>query len=199
MSNMQPNTTCKDIDFEEFTLFDDAEIDRELDNFLAPLTCTERAESWGRLFDKGGDFYASSYCFPGKYRHPCSPLTPPPMEAKDKDRDYPCSPPQSSPIEAKDPHLGRILIVQRECNSRVQDSVKINGAELQRQYIRTLKKLNKSMRRSNETRSIIKCQRGNDEKSFYTSRRWSELEQDRYKIFKSIQIQHEIVRPVFGA
>jgi hypothetical protein len=64
--------------------------------------------------------------------------------------------------------------------------------DLQMQYQNTLKKLGKSMRRSDVTRSVIKRQRkfspslsfeSDDETDFFASPRWQQLEQSRKRLF----------------
>jgi hypothetical protein len=70
-----------------------------------------------------------------------------------------------------------------------------DSTELHMQYQNTLKKLAKSMRRSDATRSVIKRQRkfspslsfeSDDETDFFTSPRCQQLEQSRKRLFRVI-------------
>jgi hypothetical protein len=173
------------LDFEEFNLSDCDEIDGDLENSLAaPLTNTgmERTDSWGRLFDRLGYQYGSSDGVP-RMNDECGFCS--------------LSPPPSPPMKAEDPHLGRVVVVHEESKPNVQDHpLEVNQVELQLDYLRTLKKLAMSMRRSDETRSIVKRQRGDDKNNFFMTPRWNELEQNRSMIFKVIQLDSS-TRTVF--
>ena len=152
----------------EFNLFDDEideidDIDNAVDNFMTHYTSIE-GNSW-EILDRSLDVSTESL---------------PRLHVEGEHRR---SPP---PMEAEDPLLGRV--VTPDYKPKVQaPPLEFNAVELQLEYLRTLKKLAKSMRRSDETRSIVKRQRSSDnDENFFMTRRWSELEQDRNKISKII-------------
>jgi hypothetical protein len=108
------------------------------------------------------------------------------------DNDY--APPQSpAPQKQQAPFnfvSHRVTPHQKNEEIQLPDS-----AELQMQYQNTIKKLAKSMRRSDATRSVIKRQRkfspslsfeSDDETDFFTSPRCQQLEQSRKRLFRVI-------------
>jgi hypothetical protein len=171
---MDHSKSSSSIDYDEFNLFDAIDED---DTFLAPFTSAndEAVDSWG-LGDE--DFLThderlddSTQNHPQWYDEEESPRTPLP------------------PMLPVDDLLESVAEVTPESKPKLQTPQDVNSVELQLEYLRTLKKLTKSMRRSDETRSIVKRQRLSDSdgsSNFFQTSRWSELELSRQKIAKLI-------------
>jgi hypothetical protein len=141
--------------------------------------------------------------------------------------DCPRTPPPRADAAADDadPHLGRVVITPDYRHpTRILStttttthhntaSLDMETVELQLEYLRTLKKLAKLMRRSDETRAIVKRQRtmdsgyhhhndhddewgGGAARNFFASSRWGELEYTRNKVAKMIHYE-SATRAVF--
>jgi hypothetical protein len=123
------------------------------------------------------------------------------------DEECPRSPPPRPHPElaAADPHLGRVVVTPdfkpktvTVTPPDIDTPADIDTVELQLEYLRTLKRLARLMRRSDETRSIVKRHRtdmcAND--SFFTSPRWRELELTRSEVATLIYHQ-SVAKKVF--
>jgi hypothetical protein len=67
--------------------------------------------------------------------------------------------------------------------------------ELQLEFLRTLKKLNKSIQRTDQSRTVVKRLHSSDENVFYTSK-WLEVQQNR-QIFAQMIYNDSLTRTVF--
>jgi hypothetical protein len=101
-------------------------------------------------------------------------------------------PPRPHPeLQVADPHLGRVVVTPdfkpktvTVAPPEIDTPTDMDTVELQLEYLRTLKRLARLMRRSDETRSIVKRRRFDkcDKNNFFTSPRWRELEQTRSEV-----------------
>jgi hypothetical protein len=121
-------------------------------------------------------------------------------------------PPRPHPeLQFADPHLGRVVVTpdfkpktltitpsDMDTSLEIGTPPDIDTVELQLEYLRTLKRLARLMRRSDETRSIVKRQRSDQcgKDNFFTSPRWRELEQTRSEVATLIHHQ-SAVKKVF--
>jgi hypothetical protein len=67
--------------------------------------------------------------------------------------------------------------------------------ELQLDFLRTLKKLNKSIQRTDQSRTVVKRLHSSDENFFYTSK-WLEVQQNRH-VFAQMIYNDSLTRTVF--
>lgn len=109
------------------------------------------------------------------------------------DKECPPSPPQQQavlPIVDADPHVGRVVVTPEFKPKAIAPVPHFEPADMNIEYRRTLHKLATYMRRSDQTRSIVKRQRSDHGAyNFFESERWIELEQNRGEIKKIIHYE----------